>query len=106
MGIRLTYLSSDSISTQENGDLLVAKLDQGAVNNACLDTTTGFSEVKVSRLITGGTGALSEACGYVDFEGMAQAVGDGSISIVSGTNTGEIFTDPADGAGIGSCPPL
>lgn len=106
-GFKLVYEYNDSVSTLDNGDLLIGGLDPNEESAICIhteeDRLEGLFEIRTYRIIEGGTGAAANACGYVDFVGYGFSKGANRLGSFSGIQTGEIFQDvnsaPAGTAG-------
>lgn len=84
------YEFAEAVSTTENGDLMYAELDTSQVNGVC--ARGALREINVHRIISGGTGDLSTACGYLHFSGTGLALG-ANLTAIEGTHIGEIFFD-------------
>lgn len=107
-GFRLVYEYNDSLSTLDNGDLVMGGLDPNEESSICIhleeDTLQGIFEIRTYRIIEGGTGAAGNACGYVDFVGYGVSKGTGRLASFSGIQTGEIFMDASSApAGTAGC---
>jgi hypothetical protein len=100
-GLKFVYGFSDSVSTLDNGDILVGGLDPDQTSAICIDPgpgglSPGVFEIRTYRIVEGGSGLASSACGYVNFVGVGVSKGPNRMGAFSGTQTGEIFQDAAD----------
>lgn len=99
-GVKFVYEYSDSVSTLDNGDLLIGGLDPNEESYICINPfpgdLLGVFEIRGYRIIEGGTGAAGSACGYLEFVGYGRSKGGSRLSAYSGTQTGEVFAQPGD----------